>query len=257
MRRLRYLTADESSTSTNSTDEENFGIANVGSAADGMKLMLLEMGFSPEELFLGNLLAVVVGALAICALHILFNRHLVRKADAKRQKKYEAALKNGEKNVKKPEPYTLPKMLEFPRAELGFGTVAALGFFKSSLGVLNDAAALGWVRVVAAFALACIVLPCIYALGMLFYLRSQIQFIEYGSGRIQLPIVGRIAAAVKTALTYCCAPCVTSYTEFVLKRKANQYRVSPLDHAASEKEKVERNDAATKIQSIYRRHQVG
>jgi hypothetical protein len=283
IRRLRVLIEDDG-TLTNST-EERMSFSKRESSSDGLQLMLLELGFSAEELFLGNLLAIVAGSVCVCILHILFNRKLVRRTNAKRHKEYRKALVEGKK-VKKPEPYHVPKVLEFPRAELGFATVAALGFFQSSLCVLVDGNALGWVRTVAAISLLLIILPCIYALYMLCYIRSQIKFITYGSGHIQMPFVARLIPKVKRALAACrqrcCGPC----------RKHCKSRASPAsariypgndnhdnlkEHhgaavsiqrmfrgALARKERTdpfaqqrkEQKEAATRIQSIYRRHQV-
>jgi hypothetical protein len=71
-----------------------------------MENMLLAMGMSPDELFLGNLLAILlVGGMLVSVLHISFISWLERRTNAKRRKAYRKALVNGEKVE---EPLLLP-----------------------------------------------------------------------------------------------------------------------------------------------------
>ena len=150
-----------------------------------MENMLLAMGMSPDELFLGNLLAILVGGMLVSVLHISFISWLERRTNAKRRKAYRKALVNGEK-VEEPLLYSVPRMMEFPRAEMAFSIVVMMGFCQSSLTVLTLNSSLDSTKVIAATSLVLILGSLSYAVYILFQAWGMINFTTYGTGRVSL-----------------------------------------------------------------------
>jgi hypothetical protein len=156
---------------------------------DGTTLLLRALGFSPEELFLGNLMLLAGELVAVSVLHKLLVVCLLRRGNAKRQKAYDEKLlelkhqqtKGGPTKKTIPDapvPYTVPRALQFPRAEVAFLTIGAMGFCQSSLVVLTDASALAWVRMIACLSILTIPAFALFVLTRLVKVRRQVQSVN-------------------------------------------------------------------------------
>jgi hypothetical protein len=182
----------------------------------GMENMLLAMGMSSDELFLGNLLAILVGGMFVSGVHIGFNFWLKRRTNAKRRKAFRKALVNGEK-VEEPLMYSVPRMMEFPRAEMAFSIVVMMGFCQSSLTVLTLKNSLGWTKAIAATSLVLVLGSLSYAVYILFQVWRMVNFTTYCTGRVSffgrpLSMLGKALPCIWKKLPKCCTRSIANCT---------------------------------------------
>jgi hypothetical protein len=247
---------------TNSSGVDSVLATALEGGGGGMDNMLLAMGVSPDELFVCNLLAILAGGIVLSILHQLFNCWLVQRTNRKRKKVYRKALLAGEK-VKEPAPYQLPRMLEFPRAEMAFGIVAMMGFCQSSLTVLSDVKALRWIKTLAVVSLSLVVGALCYALYVVHRAKKMVRFDTYGSGRVtlfvrQFELLSKFFKYLWKKLPTCCTrPLGTAWSATFgrlflacragslvcvsamrCKKEARIYRVSPENNDAPRRQSV-------------------